>query len=67
MTNLTGYVESEYMANKDAGSQDWTDINMNIKTAVAQTMKEGWSEPVSGVNDTFWDSFLINDYETMSR
>lgn len=64
MTNLTSYAQTQYMASKALASQNWADININIKTAVLQSLKESWAKIETG--NILWQSFLTNDYRKMS-
>ena len=62
MSQLVTTVKSKYVAEKANGTRNWSNININIKTALGMVLKEDKSL----INSTFWDSFTHNNFTSMS-
>ena len=54
-----------YNNNRANSTSNWTELNINIKTAVIEMAKHYMNEDFTG--GTFWNAFLINDWPTMSN
>ena len=65
MDLLTDTASKLYGEKRINGTLEWRDVNINVKTAVLQTMKEKTFVPKVG--EPFWDAFFINDFNLMSE
>lgn len=62
MTQLVSSIKTKYTAEKITGTRTWADLNINVKTAVSEIIKEDKSLLSSG----FWDDFKYNNFSEMS-
>ena len=58
MSILTNQIKTKYATQKMNGTIAWSDMNINIKTAVCEVIKEDKTLLYSG----FWDDFKYNNF-----
>ena len=63
MNNLLTQIKTKYASEKISTSKSWADINVNIRTAISEVMKED-KTLLSGA---FWDDFRWNNFTEMAN